>query len=342
MRKAIPGGLALLAYATMLDARDPLTYSQLTRKMRDFQESRLLLTAVELDVFTAVGEGATAAQVAARLKTNMRATETLLNGLVAAGALTKQGGRFGNTAEIARYLVAGSEEYSREALMHTVHMWDAWSTLTEAVRLGTAPARPGISGDDRQWTESFIAAMHSNAAQAAEALVKQVGAANVRRMLDVGGGSGAYSIAFAQANPALQADVLDLGAVVQIAQRHIDAAGLRDRVLTRVGDLTKDEFDAKYDLVLLSAICHMLSPEQNQDLLHRCARALLPGGRVVIRDFILEEDKTVPAAAAMFALHMLVNTPGGSTYSENEYRNWLAAGRFHDIRRNGDLIIATR
>lgn len=342
MREAMLFGLALLASATMLDARDPLTYSQLTRKMRDFQESRLLLTAVELDVFTAVGEGATAAQVASRLKTNTRATETLLNGLVSLGALTKQDGRFNNTAEIAPYLVPGSQEYARDSLMHTVHMWGAWSTLTEAVRLGTAPARSGIGGDDRQWTESFIAAMHRNAAQAAQALVKQVGAANVRRMLDVGGGSGAYSIAFAQANPALHADVLDIGAVVTIAQRHIDAAGLRGRVLTRVGDLTKDEFGGEYDLVLLSAICHMLSPEENQDLLRRCARALLPGGRVVIRDFILEEDKTAPPGAAMFALHMLVNTPGGSTYSENEYRSWLSAGRFHDIRRTGDLIVATR
>lgn len=342
MRKALAVGLVLLAQGALFAAMNTLTYSELTQKLRWFQESRLLLTAVELDVFTAVGKGATAREVAARLKTNPRATETLLNGLVALGALTKQDGKFGTTEELARYLVAGSAEYARESLMHTVHMWGSWGGLTESVRIGTAAIRPGISGEDEQWTEAFIAAMHRNAASAAEGLVRQVGADGVRRMLDVGGGSGAYSIAFAQANPALKAEVLDLGAVVKIAQRHIDAAGLDGRVGTRVGDLTKDEFGSNYDMVLLSAICHMLSPEENQDLLRRCARALGPGGRVVIRDFILEEDKTAPVSAAMFAVHMLVNTPGGSTYSEGEYRNWLVAAGFREVKRSGDLIVGTR
>jgi 2-polyprenyl-3-methyl-5-hydroxy-6-metoxy-1,4-benzoquinol methylase len=345
MRKAVVVGLALLAQGTLFAAMKPLTYSELTQRMRLFQESRLLLTAVELDVFTAVGKGATGREVAARLKTNPRATETLLNGLVALGALTKQDGRFGTTEELARYLVAGSPEYARESLMHSVHMWGAWGGLTESVRTGTAAIRPGISGDDEQWTEAFIAAMHRNAASAAEGLVRQVGAENVGRLLDIGGGSGAYSIAFAKANAALRAEVLDLGKVVGIAQKHIAEAGLSGRVVTRVGDLTKDEFGSNYDLVLLSAICHMLSPEENQSLFRRCARALVPGGRVVVRDFILEEDKSAPAPAALFAVHMLVNTPGGSTYSEEEYRSWLEGAGFKEVKRltpTGDLIVAWR
>jgi len=345
MPRSVAAAVAFLSYGVLFAAISTPSYSDLMRTMSSFQESRMLLTAVELDVFTAVGGGASASQIAASLKTSPRATESFLNALVAMGALTKRDGIFHNTAATARYLAAGSPDYARPALMHTVHMWKAWSTLTESVRAGTAVAQPGVDAEDEQWTQSFIAAMHRNAGTAAPALVRAVGANGIRRMLDVGGGSGAYSIAFAKANPTLRAEVLDLRAVVPIAQKHIDEAGLTGRVVTRVGDLTKDDFGRDYDLILLSAICHMLSPSENQDLFRRCHRALAPGGRIVIRDFILEPDRTAPRSAALFAVHMLVNTRGGSTYSEDEYRTWLKSAGFREVTRlvpAGDLITASR
>jgi predicted O-methyltransferase YrrM len=224
-------------------------------------------------------------------------------------------------------------------------MWNAWTGLTDSVRTGTAAERPALEGTNAEWTESFIAAMHRNAETTAQEVVHAVGADGVHRMLDVGGGSGAYSIAFANANPNLQSELLDLASVVPIARKHIDAAGLNGRVVTRIGDLTKDELGQRFDLVLLSAICHMLSPEENRDLLGRAWDALAPGGRLVVRDFILEPDKTSPKPAALFALHMLVNTWGGATYSEEEYRNWLREAGFTRVMRHEtarDLIIATK
>jgi predicted O-methyltransferase YrrM len=343
-RSAVPA-LALLAAAVSVAAMNPAPFSELSRIMRSFQESRLLLSAVELDIFTAAGTGATAPEIAAKIKAQPRSTETFLNALVAVGALVKDGARYRNTPETARYLVAGSPDDARDALLHTVHGWDAWSKLTDAVRLGTAPVEPGVEARDAQWTESFIAAMHRNAAPAARALAESLGMDRVRRVLDVGGGSGAYSIAFAQANPALRAEVLDLAPVTRIAERHIREAGLSARVTTRVGDLTADEFGKDYDLILLSAICHMLDEAQNQDLFRRSFGALAPGGRLVIRDFILDADKTSPRGGALFAVHMLVQTRGGSNYSEAEYRAWLTAAGFSRVERPdpaGDLLIATR
>jgi predicted O-methyltransferase YrrM len=186
--------------------------------------------------------------------------------------------------------------------------------------------------------------MHRNAATRAPMVVKAVGAASVRRMLDVGGGSGAYSIAFAQANPALRAEVFDLATVVPIAGRHIAEAGLGERVRTLIGDLRKDGLGSGYDLVLLSAICHMLSPEENRDLLRRAFAALAPGGRIVIQDHIMAEDKTRPRGGALFAINMLVGTAGGSTYSEQEYAGWLRECGCEEVQRvelNGpnDLMI---
>jgi cyclopropane fatty-acyl-phospholipid synthase-like methyltransferase len=222
-------------------------------------------------------------------------------------------------------------------------MWNAWNSLTGAVRKGTAVMPPGVEAQDPEWTVAFIAAMHRGAAGTAARVVEAVGAAGVRRLLDIGGGSGAYSIAFAQANPALRAEVLDLAPVLPIAQRHIREAGLTARVTTRVGDLRRDDFGREYDLILLSAICHMLGPEENQDLFRRCYRALAPNGRVVIRDFILEPSKAAPRGAALFALNMLVATDNGATYSEGEYRDWLSQAGFAQVTRTGaDLIVASR
>jgi (2Fe-2S) ferredoxin/predicted O-methyltransferase YrrM len=303
----------------------------LQQTIRAFQDSRAILTAIELDVFTAVGSGAAAREVAETIAADARATEMLLNALVAEGLLEKSGDRFANTGTSARYLAAGGSDDSRAALMHTVHLWTTWSQLTDSVRAGTATARREGSNRGQPWTEAFIAAMHKNASERAPAIVRAVDARGAGRMLDVGGGSGAYSIAFAAANRSLQVDLLDLPAVTPIAERHITEAGLQDRVRTREGDLTVDRFGGPYDLVFVSAICHMLSPAENQDLLNRCYEAAAPGGRVVIQDFVLDPSKVTPKAGALFALNMLVGTRAGSAYSESEYDAWLHAAGFREI-----------
>jgi (2Fe-2S) ferredoxin/ubiquinone/menaquinone biosynthesis C-methylase UbiE len=319
----------MLAALKAKDAAGALP-DDLAQMIRAYQESRVILTAVELDLFTAVGAGASAAQAAAKMGADPRAAEMLMNALVALGLLAKRDGTFRNTPVSARYLAAGSPDDSRAATMHTVNLWRRWSTLTGCVRAGTAVAARE-AGD--RWTDSFIAAMHRNARERAPHVVRAVGAAGLRRMLDVGGGSGAYSIAFAQANGELRAEVLDRPAVLEIARRHIASAGLSDRVSTREGDLRAGDLGAGYDLVLVSAICHMLSPEENLDLLRRCFRALAPAGRVVIQDFILEEDKTSPKMAALFSLNMLVGTERGASYSEPEYAAWLREAGFRDVSR---------
>jgi predicted O-methyltransferase YrrM len=305
---------------------------ELNTRIRAFQESRAILSALELNIFDALGDGATAPAAAAAIGADARSTEMLLNALAAIGLVQKRDSVFRNAPAAARYFTTASPDNARPALLHTAHLWTTWSTLTECVLAGTSTASDGPAGGDADWTEAFIAAMHRNASERAPAVVRAVDAASVRRMLDVGGGSGAYSIAFAQANPALQAEILDLPRVTAIAQRHIDAAGLGTRVRVRPGNL-HDRFGRGYDLVFVSAICHMLDPGENRDLFRRCREALAPGGRLVVQDFILEPDKTAPKQAALFALNMLVGTRAGSSYSEPEYAAWLREAGFGEIRR---------
>jgi 3-hydroxy-5-methyl-1-naphthoate 3-O-methyltransferase len=322
----------------------------LMEAIRGYQASRVLLTAVELDAFSVIARASgktTSDGVAAELKTDPRATETLLNALVALGVLTKSASLFANAPVANRFLVAGSPDDARMALRHHLSLWATWSTLTETVRTGHAASRPEMSERAGDWTESFIAAMHRNAALRAPVVVSAVGAERVQRLLDVGGGSGAYAIAFARANPSLHADVFDLAVVVPIAARHIAEAGIGARVRTCVGDLRTDSFGSGYDLVLLSAICHMLGANENRDLFRRACRALAPGGRVVIQDHVMNTGKTAPRSGALFAINMLVGTANGSTYSEEEYAAWLREAEFTDVRRvtlvgPNDLMIATR
>ena len=235
------------------------TLDELMVAVRSFQESRILLTALELDVFTVLGEGASAAEVAGRIGADPRATEMLLNALVALGALEKGDGIFRCTSE-SRGLGP-----ARAGLMHTVHLWETWSTLTACVKSGTTVRKPGIEGHQEQWTEAFIAAMHARARSTAVHMVAAVDASGVRRMLDVGGGPATFSIAFAQAHPELHAEVLDLAPVLPLGARNIAEAGLSDRVTMRAGDLRVEDFGQGYDLILVSAICHMLDEDGTRD-----------------------------------------------------------------------------
>jgi predicted O-methyltransferase YrrM len=298
--------------------------------IRAFMPSRAALTALELDVFTAVCSGASAEQVAREIHADARATEMLLNALVSLKLLDKRDGTFFNTPVSARFFSGNSRDNARGALMHIAHLWRGWSTLTDCVRAGMSA---GSRSCEDNWVPAFIAAMDRNAKERAGAVVKEIATSGIKRMLDLGGGSGAYSIAFARAIPELKSEILDTGDVVPLAQEHTRKAGLTDRITTRVGDMLRDPLGENYDLILASSICHMFSPEENRALFQRAYYALAPKGQLVIHDFILEASKTAPRAAALFSLNMLVGTRAGSSYSEPEYASWLRNAGFSDVRR---------
>jgi predicted O-methyltransferase YrrM len=319
-------------YRAMVKARDEagILPDDLNEIIRAFMPSRAVLTALELDVFTAVGRGASAEQVAQKTHADARATEMLLNALVSLKLLEKRDGTFFNTAASARFFSADSRDNARCGLIHTAHLWHGWSRLTECVRAGTSV---GAGTREGNWVSAFIVAMDRNAKERAGAVVKAVGTGGIKHMLDLGGGSGAYSIAFARAIPGLESEIIDRSEVVPLAQENIEKAGLAQRITTRVGDMLRDPLGQNYDLVLASAICHMFSPAENQQLLRRAYDALAPRGRLVVQDFILEPSKTAPRAAALFSLNMLVGTQAGSSYSELEYESWLREAGFSDVRR---------
>ena len=298
-----------------------------------FQRSRILLTAFELGLFTALGDGSrTSEQVAETLGTDPRATDRLMNALGALGLLEKRRDTFTNTPVAAQHLVEGQGGYMA-GLGHTAHLWHSWSTLTEAVREGRAAGASPIDDRGDDWLGSFIEAMHTRARSTAPELIACLDLAGVSRVLDVGGGSGVYSMAFARTGDGLTATVFDLPNVVPLTRDYLAREGLSDRIDTVVGDYTTDPLPRGYDLVFLSAIVHSNSPRANADLIGKCAAALNPGGRVVVVDFIMDDARTSPPFAALFALNMLVGTREGDTYTEAEVREWMDRAGLIDMTR---------
>jgi len=183
-------------------------------------------------------------------------------------------------------------------------------------------ARP-VGAREDAWLRAFIAAMHWRACQHAPGVVASLDLTAVSRVLDVGGGSGAYAMEFVRVKPGISATVFDLPNVLPLTAEYVRQAGLQDRVTFVAGDYDKNDLGRGFDLVFLSAIIHSNSPRGNRDLIRKGAAALNPSGQLVVQDFIVDEERAGPPFGVLFALNMLVGTEAGDTYTESEVRRWM-------------------
>jgi SAM-dependent methyltransferase len=298
-----------------------------------FQKSRILLSSFELDIFTNIDESGTlSSQIADRLHLDVHACERLLNALVSLGFLSKQNNLFYNTTESFTFLSKKSPGYLG-GLMHTNHLWNTWSNLTKVIKTGTSanPSEINVRGED--WLFPFINAMHDRAKKQAPEQLASIDLSGVKSTLDVGGGSGAYSMEFISIKPAIEAAVFDLPNVIPITEQFIEKEGFSNRIKTYTGDYTKDDLPEGFDLVFLSAIIHSNSLEINGDLIRKCFRSLNKDGRIIIQDWIMNNDRTQPTSGAIFAINMLVGTEAGDCYTEKEVTELLDAAGFKNISR---------
>jgi len=321
---------------------DGISLDEMIELSRAFQKSRIFLTAYEMNVFTVLGdEEKSSKEISDAIYADHRGTDRLLNALCALKVLKKSGDKYKNSPDAAQYMVKGKSDY-QAGLMHTVHLWNSWDTLTDAVRNGGLVRQRPVEGRDDEWFVAFIAAMHGRAAKEAPQLVSRLDLTGVSRVLDVGGGSGAFSMAFVRASESIRATVFDLPNVVSLIQGYIEKEGLGHLIDTVAGDYNKDELPQGYDLAFLSAIIHSNSPKQNQALFTKISDALNPGGKIVVSDFIMNDDRTSPSFGAIFALNMIVNTPGGDTFTESEVKSWMKAAGMSFVERNDDVMIGRK
>jgi SAM-dependent methyltransferase len=307
---------------------------------REFMRSRVVLTAAELDVFTNLdGEPKTASTLTEELHTDERATARLLDGLVALDLLEKKNGLYQPTAR-AKALSSRHPESVRPSLLHLSHLWTDWSRLTETVRLGANVRRQAVTDPQEGRLEAFIQAMHVSARRLAAEIATAYDFGRFHRLLDVGGGPGTYAITFLGRNPALRVVLFDLPQVIALARQNLAAEHLTDRAELVPGDFYRDELPRGCDGAWLSAIIHQNSAEQNLELFRKVHRALEPGGRLLIRDHVMDDDRTHPAQGALFAINMLLVTEGGGTYTLAELERGLREAGFRATRllRRGERM----
>lgn len=307
---------------------------------RDFMRSRILLTAAELDLFTLIEDGdSTARKMSERLGADERALARVLDCLVTFGLLGKTGNAYSATEEGAAYS-ARHPGSSLPMLLHISRLWDSWSGLTEVVRRGPASEQKAPKPMGPASRRAFIGAMHVIGRTLSEEIARSFDLSGFKRLLDIGGGSGTYTIAFLRNNPRMRAVIFDLEDVIPMARERLEPEGFLGRTELIAGDFYHDELPAGCDLALLSAIIHQNSPEQNLDLFKKAYRALEPGGMLLIRDHIMDDSRTRPPEGALFAINMLVNTRGGDTYTFAEVEKSLSDAGFGNIRmlRSGERM----
>lgn len=175
--------------------------------------------------------------------------------------------------------------------------------------------------------------MHDRAKKLAPQQLANIDLSGIKSILDIGGGSGAYSMEFVTKKPEIEATVFDLPNVVPITNKFIEKEGFLNRINTYEGDYTIDELPAGFDLMFLSAVIHSNSLEVNQNLINKCHRALNKNGKIIIQDWIMNNDRTQPTAGAIFAINMLVGTEAGDCFTDQEVTGMLNVPGFKNISR---------
>jgi len=297
--------------------------------MWEFAGPTVVGAAAELDLWTAMGRDALSAEeVAERLGSDLRATTMVLDAVAAIRFLAKQGDRYSVPDELFPLLSEESPENILSMIRHLSNVRRNWSQLAWVAKAGIpAPRCASIRGPaaDR---DAFIAAMHAISGPLADGLVAQLAPPSFKHLLDVGGASGTWTLAFLRAVPEARATIFDLPDAIGQARGRLATSEFADRVTLVAGDYFLDDLPGRADFAWLSAIVHQHSRRHNRALFAKVYAALEHGGRIAIRDMVMEPSRIEPVAGALFAINMLTATETGGTFTFDELAEDLAAAGF--------------
>jgi SAM-dependent methyltransferase len=308
-----------------------------------FQESCVLHAAAELDLGTQIlqhSNSATANELVETLHLDLRALTVLLDALAGLGYFTKSAeARYSVAEPFAELLDNRHPATFIPMLRHQANVLRKWTQLAWVVAGGIpAQEHSSILGPHED-NVSFILAMNSigrSTAGTMAADLKKSGALDFGkeniRLLDIGGASGTYTWALLEALPKAEGTIFDLPVGIREAQRRFAGTPLESRVSFTEGDLYQNELPGGFDLAWISAIIHMLGREESRMLYEKSYRALNPGGRIAIRDFVMDSTRTSPPMGTLFGVNMLVGTKNGMVYTFDEIRSDLEAAGFANVR----------
>lgn len=294
-----------------------------------YWETKILLTAVRLDLFTSLdGKKKTGSEIAARIGAHKPALSLLLNALVAMRLLTKDGDLYGNSSVTEKHLVRHSPDFVGHLLLLHDAEWENWGKLEQTIRTGQRSVDQHLFETDPELGGNVLAVLHRIGSQSGPDFAKRLKLTGAVRLLDLGGGAGTNAIAFCRVYPDVSATVLDLPATLRLTEKTIKEAGLESRIALRAGNFNTDGLGGPYDVVLMSDILHYQSFETNEALVSKAFRHLAPGGRLVIKDRFLNETGTGPAWTTAFAVHILINTQQGGCYRVADAIDWMTRAGF--------------
>jgi len=307
-----------------------MTPSELLQLSGGYWSACALHAAVKLDVFTHLAAGnLTVTEISSLTGSDRRGMEMLFNALSALELLQKNGNTFSASPFASEYLSKNSAKYLGHIILHHHHLMAGWGRLDESVTSG-GPVRTNSTEADR---ESFLMGMFNIASLSAPMIVPNISLSGHRRLLDLGGGPGTYAIHFCQHNPGLTAVIYDLPTTKRFAEDTVDRFGLSDRIAFASGDIITDNIGSGYDVAWISQLLHSEGPGGAAIMIRKAVQALVPGGLVLIQEFVLEDDKASPLFPALFSLNMLIGTPSGQSYSQNELTGRMAKAGLRDIKR---------
>lgn len=287
-----------------------------------FMAAKHLFAASELGLFEALAESpATLDALAARTGLTRRAARISVDAMVALGLVERRGDVYENGSAAAHFLSGATPADLRPLL----RFWDTisyptWQGLAPA--LGSGPSRQLFDLDERQ-QEVVSAGIEAVLAGPASALAQGIDFSSHDRLLDVGGGTGSWSIAAVRHHPGLHATVLDLPVTAEIARRRVADAGLEDRIDVHAADAMAEPLPTGHDVYLVANLVHYWSPADNLALLRNIRAAATPGAKLLLADFWTDPTHTEPVHAALMAGEFAVHLRDGDVYSVEEARTWL-------------------
>lgn len=297
------------------------------------QQTAAMKAAIQLDIFTAIAEGNdTAAKIAARAEASERGVRILCDFLTIMQFLSKQDGRYTLTPESELFLVRTSPAYvgGTADFVAGSHLVAAFQNLADAVRKGgtTMPDEGSTTPEHPMW-EEFARSMVAMMIPQAETIARIVGASEMDscKVLDIAAGHGIFGITIAKHNPRAEIYAVDWQNVLPFAAENAKKMGVGERHHLIPGSAFDVDFGADYDLVLLTNFFHHFDQKTCESLMRKAHAALKDGGRAVTLEFVPDDSRVSPPAAASFALTMLGSTPSGDAYTFDEYdRMFRAAG----------------
>lgn len=302
---------------------------QRLRSESGYWRACILITAAHFDLFGWIGRRERSLKaLTAHLGGSPAGWQIFLNALCAMGLLRKRGEKYANSPFASRYLNRGGATF----LLPDYDAWDTWGGLASALSADTRPMIQKPFFSDQRKAKRLLHSLDLDGREIAPYLIEKLPLARTETLLDVGGGLGAFSVAFCRRYPRLRATLVEHPRILPLARAAVREAGMANRVRVIGVDFLRHPLPQGFDTVFVSNVLHAHGIDENRSLLRKLYRCLNPQGHLIVRDVFMSRDRTAHEWGALFSVLLLLHTPRGRCYAREEILGWLRQSGFARIR----------